>query len=65
MFTRETSSWDQTRGGMKSSPSIVKSLLLFTRFCRDEISFRDEVIILVKKIGIEFYPGVKKRKKDV
>ena len=28
--------------GMKSSPSMVKCLLLFTRFCRDEISSQDE-----------------------
>ena len=35
--------------GMKSYLSMVKCLLLFTRFCRDEISSRDE----------------KKRKKDV
>ena len=28
--------------GMKSSLSMVKCLLLFTRFCRDEISSRDE-----------------------
>ena len=28
--------------GMKSSLSMVKCLLLFTRFCQDEISSRDE-----------------------
>ena len=28
--------------GMKSSLSMVKCLLLFTRFCRDEISSRVE-----------------------
>ena len=32
------------RPGMKSSLSMVKCLLLFTRFCRDEISSRDEKI---------------------
>ena len=41
-FTREISSQDETRPGMESSMSMVKCLLLFTRFCRDEISSRDE-----------------------
>ena len=41
-FTREISSRDETRPGMKSSMSMVKCLLLFTRFCRDEISSRDK-----------------------
>ena len=40
VFTREISSWDETRSGMKSSLSMVKCLLLFTHFCRDEISSR-------------------------
>ena len=42
VFTREISSWDETRLGMKSFLSTVKCLLLFTRFCRGEISFWDE-----------------------
>ena len=42
VFTREISSWDETRPWMKSSLSMVKCLLLFTRFCRDEISSRDD-----------------------
>ena len=60
MFTREILSQDETRPGMKSSLSMVKRLLLFTRFCRDEISSRDE-LISVKKAGIKFYPGMKKK----
>ena len=54
----------ETRPGMKSSLSMVKCLLLFTRFCRDKISSRDE-LIPVKKTGMKFPPGMKKRKKDV
>ena len=42
---------------MKSSLSMVKCLLLFTRFCRDEISSRDE------RQGWNFIPGWKKEKK--
>ena len=42
VFTREISSRDETRPAMKSSLSMVKCLLLFTRFCRDEISSRAE-----------------------
>ena len=42
VFTREISSWNETRPRMKSFLSTVKCLLLFTRFCRDEISFWDE-----------------------
>ena len=42
---------------MKSSLSMVKCLLLFTRFCRDEISSRDE------RRGWNFIPGWKKEKK--
>ena len=64
VFTREISSWDETRLGMKSFLSTVKCLLLFTRFCRDEISSRDE-LIPGWKTGMRFYPGMKKRKKDV
>ena len=36
------SSRDEIRPGMKSSLSMAKCLLLFTRFCRDEISSRDK-----------------------
>ena len=54
----------ETRPRMKSSLSMVKCLSLFTRFCRDEISSRDE-LIPVKKTGMKFQPGMKKRKKDV
>ena len=50
--------------GMKSSLPLVKYLLLFTRFCRNEISSRDE-LISVKKTGMKFHPGMKIRKKDV
>ena len=46
--------------GMKSSLSMVKYLLLFTRFCRDEISSRDE-LIPVKKTETKFHPGMKKK----
>ena len=45
--------------GMKSSPSVVKYLLLLTRFCRDEISSGDD-LIPVKKAGMKFHPGMKK-----
>ena len=60
MFTHKISSQDETRPGTKSSLSMVKSLLLFTRFCRDEISSRDE-LIPVKKTGMKFHRGMKKR----
>ena len=36
------SSRDEIRPGMKSSLSMANRLLLFTRFCRDEISSRDK-----------------------
>ena len=42
VITREISSRDETRPRMKSSLSMVKCLLLFTRFCRDEISSQEE-----------------------
>ena len=64
VFIRQISSRDQTRPGRKSSLSIVKCLLLFTHFCRDEISSRDE-LIPEWKTGMRFYLGLKKRKKDV
>ena len=51
--------------GMKSTLSMMKCILLFKRFCRDEISSRD-VLIPVKKTEMKFHPGLKKkRKKDV
>ena len=62
MFTREILSQDETRPGMKSSLSMVKSLLLFTRFCRDEISSQDE-LILVRNTGLRFHSGMTQRKK--
>ena len=64
VFTREISSQDETRPGMKSSLSVVKCLLLFICFCRDKISSRDE-LIPVKKAGMKFHLGMKKRKKEV
>ena len=45
--------------GMKSSLSMVKWLLLFTRFCRDEISSRDKIQ------GWNFIPGWKRKKRRV
>ena len=42
VFTREIASQDETRPAMKSSLSMVKYLLLITRFCRDKISSWDE-----------------------
>ena len=42
MFTFEISFRDESRSGMKSSLSMVKCLLLFTRSCEDEILSRDE-----------------------
>ena len=60
VFTREISSRDETRIGMKSSMSMVKCLLLFTRFCRDEISFQYE-LIPVKKL----HPGINKKQKNI
>ena len=62
VLTREISSRDETRLGMKSSLSMVKCLLPFTLFCRDEISSRDE-FIPVKKTEMKFHSGMKKRKK--
>ena len=47
---------------MKSPLSMVKCLLLFTRFCRNEISSRDE-LILGWKTGMSFHPVMIKRKK--
>ena len=60
VFTRELLSRNETRPGMNSSLPMVKCFLLFTRFCRDEISSRDE-LIPVKKRGMKFHPGMKFR----
>ena len=49
---------------MKSSLSMVKCLLLFTRFCRDKISSRDG-LIPVRETGMIFHRRMKKRKQDV
>ena len=62
VFTREISSRDETCPGIKSSLSMVKCLFVFTRFCRDEISSRDE-LIPVKKTVMKFHPGDEKKKK--
>ena len=58
VFTREISSRDETRRGMKLSLSMVKCLSLFTRFCRNKISSQNELIP-----GWNFIPGWKKEKK--
>ena len=42
VFPREISSRDETRPRMKLSLPMVKCFLLFTSFCRDKISSRDE-----------------------
>ena len=49
VFTREISSRDETRRGMKLSLSMVKCLSLFTRFCRNKISSRNKLILGWKK----------------
>ena len=64
VFTREISSRNETHPGMKSSLSMVKYLLLFTRFWRDETSSHDE-LIAIKKTGLKLHPGMKKRKTDL
>ena len=49
--------------GTKSSLSIVKCLLLFTRFCRDKISFRDELIPVRVRLHVtemKSHPEMKK-----
>ena len=48
--------------GMKSSLSMMTCLLLFTRFCRDEISSRDELVLVRVRLHVtetKFYPGMK------
>ena len=64
VFTCEISTWDETCPGMKSSLSMMKCLFMFTRFCRDEILSRDE-LIPAKKTGMKIHPGMKKRQKYV
>ena len=63
MFTRETSSRDETRPGTKSSLSMAKYLLLFTRFCRDEILSRDELIPAKKTDEISLRDEKKKKRR--
>ena len=63
VFTPEISSRDETRPRMKSSLSMMKCLLLFTCCCQDEISTWDE-LIPVKKTGVKFHPGTKKKEKN-
>ena len=59
VITREISSRDETRPRMKSSLSMVKCLLLLTRFWRDEISS------LSKKQREKFIPALRKEKSRV
>ena len=56
------SSWDETRSGTKSSLSMVKCLLLLTRFCRDEISSRDEITPVKKTDEISSRDEKKEKK---
>ena len=63
VFTRGILSWGETRPGMKSSLSMTKYLLLFTCFCRDEISSRDELIPVRMRLHVtemKSHPGMKK-----
>ena len=59
VITREISSRDETRPRMKSSLSMVKCLLLLTRFWQDEISS------LSKKQRGKFIPALRKEKSRV
>ena len=59
VITREISSRDETRPRMKSSLSMVKCLLLLTRFWQDEISS------LSKKQREKFIPALRKEKSRV
>ena len=45
---------------MKSTLSMMKCLLPFTRFGQDEVSTRNE-LIPVKKAGMKFHSGMKKK----
>ena len=54
MFTREILSQDETRPGLKSSLSMVKCLLLLTRFFRTHPCQKDMD---------EIHPRIKKKKK--
>ena len=62
MFTHEITSPNETRPRMKSSLSMVKWQLLFTRSCRDEVSSWDE-LIPAKKTGTKFHVGMKNEEK--
>ena len=44
--------------GMKSSLSMKKCLLLFTRFCRDEISSRAEKTKKKRRVNTSFQDGI-------
>ena len=59
VITREISSRDETRPRMKSFLSVVKCLLLLTRFWQDEISS------LSKKQREKFIPALRKEKSRV
>ena len=59
MLTREISSRAETRPRTKSSLSMVKCLLLLTRFSRDEISSWDELIPVTACVHVKFHPGTK------
>ena len=48
--------------GMKSSLSMVKYLLLFTRFCRDEISYWDKLIPVKMTVRNEISSHDEKKK---
>ena len=78
-FTLEISFWDETRPGSKPSLSMVKFLLLFTRFLWDEILSRDKLIpskitgmkqyLFTREFHlgmkpVEFHPGIKFSLKD-
>ena len=53
------SSQNKTRPGMKLSLSIVKCLVLFTRFRQDEISVPSEGVYMEITFRDEFRPGMK------
>ena len=59
VITREISSRDETRPRMKSSLSMVKCLLLLTRF------WQDEILSLSKKQREKFIPALRKEKSRV
>ena len=64
MFTREILSRDETRSRMKSLLSMVKCLLMFTPFSRDEISSSDEPIPVSQlKFDARLKKNIKKQKR--